>query len=86
VCLGAERKGMTRYLLSLAARGETESLLRKIGELRVNSRHPTFKARLEDLMTYVSHNMQRIENASWIDFYGSGAVEKAVDVTICKRL
>jgi len=85
VCLGAERQGLMSYLLSLAARGKIELLLRAIGELRVSSRDPTFKARLEDLMRYVSHNREGIENASRIDFYGSGPVEKAVDVTICRR-
>lgn len=78
ICLGAERKGLMGYLLSLAARGKIELLLRKIGELRVSSRNPTFKARLEELMTYVSHNREGIENAPQIDFYGSGPVEKAV--------
>lgn len=71
--------------MSLAAKGATGELLRRIGDLMLCSRDPTLQARLSGLITYVSNNKGGIENASRIDFYGSGPIEKAVDVTICSR-
>ncbi len=85
VCLGAERKELVGELLGLAGRGATEELLSRLKRLRLHSREPTFRAKLEELINYVINNREGIENASKIDFYGSGPVEKAVDVTICRR-
>lgn len=85
VCLGAERKGLIGELLSLAGRGATRELLTRLGELRLHSREPTLRAKMLELISYVSNNRDGIENAAKIDFYGSGPVEKAVDVTICRR-
>jgi hypothetical protein len=85
ISLGVERKELISKLLGLAAKGDTGELLRQVGELRINSRDPTFKAKLLDLITYVTNNREGINNASQLDFYGSGPIEKAVDVTICRR-
>ncbi len=85
VCLGAERKELVGELLGLAGRGATKELLSRLGRLRLHSREPTFRAKLNDLINYVINNRDGIENAAKVDFYGSGPVEKAVDVTICRR-
>lgn len=85
VCLGAERKELMGELLNLAAKGDVGELLRRLRELRLYSRDPTLKAKLLDLVKYVSNNKEGIQNASRIDFYGSGPIEKAIDVTICRR-
>ena len=85
VCLGAERKELIGGLLGLAGRGATKELLSRLEGLRLHSREPTLRAKLLDLISYVSNNRDGIENASRIEFYGSGPVEKAVDVTICRR-
>jgi len=85
VCLGAERKGLVGELLSLAGRGATKELLSRLEKLRLHSREPTLRAKLLELISYISNNRDGIENAARIDFYGSGPVEKAIDVTICRR-
>jgi len=72
-------------LLSLSAKGATGELLRRLEKLSSYSRDPTLKAKLLELINYVSNNRDGIENASRVDFYGSGPIEKAVDITICRR-
>jgi len=85
VCLGAEHKGLIGELLGLAGRGAVSELLGRLEKLRLHSREPTFKAKLLDLIEYIRNNKDGIENAVRVDFYGSGAVEKAVDVSVCRR-
>lgn len=85
VSLGAERKELVGELLSLAGKGATKELLSRLGRLRLYSREPTLRAKLNELINYVINNRDGIENAAKVDFYGSGPVEKAVDVTICRR-
>lgn len=59
--------------------------MRRLEKLSSYSRDPTLKAKLLELINYVSNNRDGIENASRVDFYGSGPIEKAVDITICRR-
>lgn len=82
ISLGAERKELIGQLLNLAGKGAVDELLKR---LRAYTREPTLRSKLEGLIDYISNNRDGIENASKIDFYGSGHVEKAVDVTICRR-
>ena len=73
-------------LMELLVRGRTEETLRQL--VKLSHRYPTDS--LRELMTYVSNN------ADWIGDYdrlrsegypvGSGAVEKAVDIVINRRL
>ena len=73
-------------LMELLVRGRTEEALRQL--VKLSHRYPTDS--LRELMTYVSNN------ADWIGDYdrlrsegypvGSGAVEKAVDIVINRRL
>jgi hypothetical protein len=42
-------------------------------------------AKLRKLINYIDKNADGIKNASKMDFYGSGLIEKAVDITICRR-
>lgn len=85
VCLGAERKELIGKLLSLAAIGEIREMSKRIADLRSQSRDPTVRTKLQELINYVENNREGIENASKVDFYGSGPIEKAVDITICRR-
>jgi len=85
LCLGVERRGLAEVLLSLAARGETEGITGRLRRLWSNSRDPTLRAKLEELIHYIDKNADGIRNASRMDFYGSGPIEKAVDITICRR-
>jgi hypothetical protein len=85
VCLGAERKELVGQLLALAGRGAAGELLGRLWKLLRYNRDPTMRAKLLELIKYISSNKDGIENASRMDFYGSGPVEKAIDVTICRR-
>jgi hypothetical protein len=38
-------------------------------------------AKLRKLINYIDRNAAGIKNASKMDFYGSGLIEKAVDIT-----
>jgi hypothetical protein len=60
-------------------------MVERLERLRKQSRDPTFRVKIEELITYVINNKDGIENAPRVDFYGSGAIEKAVDITICRR-
>ncbi len=79
------RKEIIGELLNLAGVGATGELLSRLEELRLHTREPTWRAKLSDLIEYISNNRDGIENAVRIDFYGSSPVEKASDVTICRR-
>lgn len=80
-----KQKELVGELLGLAGRGATKELLSRLGRLRLHSREPTFRAKLDELINYIINNRDGIENATKVDFYGSGPVEKAVDITICRR-
>jgi len=56
-----------------------------LGRLRASSRDPIWRAKLQERINYIDKNAGGIKNASKMDFYGSGPIEKAVDVTICRR-
>jgi len=85
VCLGTESKGLVEVLLILAARGETGRILGRLGRLWTGSRDLTWRAKLQELINCIDKNADGIKNASKIDFYGSGPIEKAVDITACRR-
>lgn len=85
VCLGMERKELVNELLALAGKGEADEIVRRLGKLLSHSRDPAFRSKIAGLISYVSKNKDGIENAAKMDFYGSGPIEKAVDVTICRR-
>ena len=85
VCLGMERKGLIDELLNLAGKGKPDEMGERLEELMRQSRDPTLRVKIGELITYIENNREGIENAPKVDFYGSGAIEKAIDVTICRR-
>jgi len=85
VSLGAEHREIVGKLIYLAARGQTEQMRRRLELLFSSSRDPTFRAKIAELCGYIEKNEEGIKNAARLDFYGSGPIEKAVDVTICRR-
>ncbi len=85
VSLGVEHREMAGRLIYLASRGQTEQMRRHLELLCSSSRDPTFRARIAELWGYIESNEEGIKNAARLDFYGSGPIEKAVDVTICRR-
>jgi len=40
---------------------------------------------VRDLASYIRNNVEGIKNAVALDFYGSGPIEKATNITICRR-
>lgn len=43
------------------------------------------RAKIAELCGYIEKNEEGIKNGAKLDFYDSGPIEKAVDVTICRR-
>lgn len=61
-------------------------LIRRIQGLKVRVQDPDRLEKLKDLETYVQNNAEGIRNWDRAGFLGSsGAIEKGVDVTICRR-
>lgn len=83
---GDERKALTEELLEISKRGEGQEFYNRLDTIYRRSRDPDFREKLEKLLEYVKNNMEGIENYKRVGTVGSsGSIEKAVDVTVCRR-
>lgn len=83
---GEERKMTADSLLSVAKQGRSQEFYEGLDRSFRRSRDPDFRSKMEDLLVYVRNNLEGIENYRKLGMVGSsGAIEKAVDVTICRR-
>ncbi len=83
--LGAERERLVESLKGLALKGEGQEIVRCL--MRESRRCSDRRQALKILETagYVTANLDWIENIPKVDGYGSGPVEKTVDITVARR-
>ncbi len=82
---GEERMGLVEEFKSLALRGEGFEIVRRLrGELE-KCESLEEREKVSQVIKYVKGNMDWIENISRVGIYGSGAIEKTVDITVTRR-
>lgn len=83
--LGAERGDEVAALKELALRGEAEEMVRRLVEESRETNDTGDAQRIMETAHDVMANLDWIENIAKVDGYGSGAVEKTVDITVSSR-
>jgi hypothetical protein len=83
--LGSDREGLVAELKGLALQGKGEEIVRRL--MRESRRCSDARQALKIVETasYVMSNLDWIENIPRVDGYGSGPVEKTVDITVARR-
>lgn len=75
----------TDRLIDIAIKGDSSGLIRELMKKVAAERDKDVREKIEGLMTYVRNNEEGIRNYSLRDIWGSGPVEKATDIVICRR-
>jgi hypothetical protein len=83
--LGEEKKSLVEDLKGLALKGDGREIIRALMEEGSRLRDPEKIKKIVDAMDYVKNNLQWIENIPKTGGYGSGPVEKTVDITVARR-
>ncbi|MGH2670836.1 MAG: hypothetical protein ACRDH5_17280, partial [bacterium] len=73
-------------LLREAMAGQPERMVRRLRKLMRSARTADQRERRQLLLDYVAFNADGIRNLARSPVIGSGAVEKQVDVLLCRRL
>jgi hypothetical protein len=83
--LGPEREGVVTELKDLALQGEGEEIARRLMRESRRCSDPNQAMKMLETAGYVMSNLDWIENIPKVDGYGSGPVEKTVDITVARR-
>jgi len=83
--LGAEREGLVARLKVLALQGKGEEIVRRLMRESRRCSDPRQALKIVETAGYVMSNLDWIENIPKVDGYGSGPVEKTVDITVSRR-
>ena len=83
--MGEEHEELVQELKGMAVRGDPEHVLKRLRQFYARTKDMQLKQRLGDLLKYIGNNIEGITNYTKVGYYGSGAVEKTIDVTICRR-
>lgn len=83
--LGKERETLIESLKGLAFEGNAREIIKRLMEEGVNSKDPEKIKKIAGVMDYVKNNLDWIENIPKAGGYGSGPVEKTVDITVARR-
>lgn len=83
--LGEEKKFLVEELKGLALKGQGREIIRVLMEEGLRLKDPEKVKKIVDAMDYVKNNLQWIENIPKAEGYGSGPVEKTVDITVARR-
>jgi hypothetical protein len=75
----------TDRLIDIAIKGDSSGLIKELMKRVAVERDKDMREKIEGLMTYVRNNEEGIRNYSLRDIWGSGPVEKATDIVICRR-
>jgi len=82
--LGEEKKSSVEDLNGLALKGQGREIIKALMEEGSRLREPEKIKKIVDVMEYVKNNLQWIENLPKVGGYGSGPVDKTVDITIAR--
>ena len=80
--LGEENQELVESLKELALRGKGQEILKR---LMKESEDPEKEEKIAKLANYVVNNLEWIENIAEVAGYGSGPVEKTVDIVVARR-
>lgn len=83
--LGGEKESPVESLKALAFRGKGSEILQKLMEEGAREKEVEKRKKIVEAMSYVRSNLDWIENIPKVNGYGSGPVEKTVDITVTHR-
>jgi len=83
--LGEERAELVESLKVLALQGKGSEILQRLMGEGARVREVEERKKIIEGMTYVRNNLDWIENIPRVEGYGSGPVEKTVDITVSRR-
>jgi hypothetical protein len=83
--LGEEREAVVEVLKELALRGKGSEILQGLMKEGAKVKTVEERKKIMEPMTYVRSNLDWIENIPKVKGYGSGPIEKTVDITVARR-
>jgi hypothetical protein len=83
--LGEDKENVVEALKELALCGKGSEILRRLMEEGAGVKAVEERKKIVEAMTYVRSNLDWIENIPKVKGYGSGPVEKTVDITVARR-
>jgi hypothetical protein len=83
--LGEEREAVVEVLKELALSGKGSEILQKLIEEGATVKTVEERKKIIEAMTYARNNLDWIENIPKVKGYGSGPIEKTVDITVARR-
>lgn len=83
--LGAEREDTVETLKELALKGEGKDIIRRLVEESRGAKDVEEAKKIMEATQYVMNNLDWIENIPKVEGYGSGPVEKTVDIAVSRR-
>jgi hypothetical protein len=83
--LGEEKEWVVEALKELALQGRGSEILRRLMEEGAKVREVERRKKMNEAMIYVRRNLDWIENIPKVGGYGSGPVEKTVDIAVARR-
>jgi hypothetical protein len=81
---GDEGRVVVEELKGLALNGEAKRIIERLWQEGLKTRGE-MRRRVKDLIEYVRNNYEWIQNIPLIGGYGSGPIEKTVDITVARR-
>ena len=81
---GAEGSVVVDELKGLALNGEAKRIVERLWQEGLKTRGE-MRRKVKDLIGYVSNNYEWIQKIPFIGGYGSGPIEKTVDITVARR-
>ena len=83
--LGEKRKKIVKGCIGLALMGKGEEIIKRLKRVFLRVKEEKEREKLLGAIAYVEGNLEGIGNIPLVDGYGSGSVEKTVDITVCRR-
>lgn len=82
--LGDKRKKTIESLKQLAFLGNAEEIIKRLARIRTKAKIEEAE-KIEATISYIKANRDWISNIPKIEGYGSGPIEKTVDITVARR-
>ena len=83
--IGKRERGIIGDLKGFALRGKPTEIIMRLQEERLRTKVPEKREKIVDAIRYVKNNFDWITNIPILGGYGSGPVEKTVDITVARR-
>lgn len=83
--LGEERAEFVESLKALALQSKGSEILQQLMEEGARAKTVEERKKIIEVITYVRNNLDWIANILEVEGYGSGPVEKTVDITVARR-